>query len=121
LAKFVLPPDEGLPLSKAVLGEPSLRLAGDRQKWGEISLQVSMLKLPDSFRPIDVFQLVYAQVPNGQFGREGFANQIDSYARDKHLPAVGRRAQAGAVIDSNAVVVPGSQIGLTCVDGHAHA
>ena len=53
-----------------------------------------MHQLPDPFGPINVLQLVYAQVPKGQFGGEGFANQIRSYARDKHLPAVGSRAQA---------------------------
>jgi hypothetical protein len=117
----MLPADERLPLSEPVLGEPILRPPYDGHKRAEILWQVWMHKLPDAFRPLDVFQPVYAQVPNGQVGREGFANQIDSYARDKYLPAVGSRAQAGAVIDRDPVVIAGSQTGFTCVDGHPHA
>jgi hypothetical protein len=105
LAKFILPPDERLPLSELVVGKPSGRRPDDRQKWAEVAWQVWMHQLPDPFGPIDVFQLVDAQVPNCQIGREGLANQIDSDARDKRLTAVGSRSQAGAVVDRDPVVI----------------
>jgi hypothetical protein len=76
-------------------------------------------ELEDPFRPIDVLELVFAQVAHCNARHLLVIDDPGRGAREQHLPSVRDRADASRSVDADAGVAVLGEVGLTGMQAHA--
>jgi hypothetical protein len=72
-------------------------------------------------RVLQVLQLVFTQVTQGDTLGQVFADQLLSGCADQGLPAVGYGAQSGAAVYRAPIIIALSQVGLSGMEGNAYS
>jgi len=79
-----------------------------------------MNELPNVIGPLEIFELILAQVLQAYVCWHAFTQQVGCHGRNQHLRPVCGSSKLSAVIHSGPVIIAAAGVGLTRVHGHSH-